>query len=64
MLATITRVLEAADRPMRAREIHAAAGQLLGEPLLCTSVRGALAAYASGSDPRFRRIRRGVYQIA
>ena len=49
---------------MRAREIHTAVQQLVGEPLLWTSVKAALAAHASGRDPRFRRIRRGCYQIA
>ena len=51
-----------AGKPMLAREIHAAACELAGEPLLWSSVKGTLAAYASGSDPRFRRIRRGMYQ--
>jgi hypothetical protein len=33
VLEIVTRVLERADRPMQAREIHTAAEQLLGEPL-------------------------------
>ena len=45
-----------------AREIHAAAEQLAGEPLLWTSVKAALAAGMAGKSPRFRRVRRGVYQ--
>jgi hypothetical protein len=64
VLETVTRVLELAERPMRAREIHTAAEQLVGEPLLWTSVKAALAAYASGPGQRFRRIRRGYYQVA
>ncbi len=48
---------------MRAREIHAAAEQLAGEPLRWTSVKGTLAAYAEGSKPRFERVRRGYYRI-
>lgn len=63
MLATITRVLELADRPMRARETHAAAEELLGESLRWSSVRGILSAYAIGGDRRFRRIRRGFYKL-
>ena len=62
VLETVTLVLERAGEPMRAREIHAAACELAGEPLRRSSVKGTLAAYASGSDPRFRRIRRGMYQ--
>jgi hypothetical protein len=62
VLETVTMVLELAGEPMRAREIHAAACELAGEPLLRSSVKGTLASYASGSDPRFRRIRRGMYQ--
>jgi hypothetical protein len=64
VLETVTLVLELAGKPMRAREIQAAAEQLVGEPLRWTSVKGALAAGASGPERRFRRVRRGVYQLA
>ena len=64
VVSTLTQVLETAGKPMRACEIHAAAELLLGRPLLWTSVKGTLAANASGRDQRFRRIRRGVYEIA
>ena len=47
---------------MRAREIHAAAEQHAGEALRWTSVKGTLAAYAGGSEPRFERVRRGYYR--
>jgi|SRR5665811_28551 hypothetical protein len=63
VLATITRVLEEANCPMRAREIHATAEQLAGEPLRWSSVKAALAAYAEGSEARFERVRRGYYRI-
>ena len=63
LLETVTTVLELADRPMRAREIHAAAEHLLGEPLRWSSVKGILAAYTSGGDRRFQRIRRGCYRM-
>jgi hypothetical protein len=63
VLETVTLVLERAEEPMRAREIHAAACELAGEPLLWTSVKAALAANAEGSKPRFERIRRGYYRI-
>jgi hypothetical protein len=56
-------VLERAGEPMRAREIHAAAEQLAGEPLRWSSVKGTLAAYAEGAKPRFERVRRGYYRI-
>jgi hypothetical protein len=49
---------------MRAREIHSAAERLVGETLLWTSVKAALAAGASGGRPRFQRVRHGVYQSA
>src|SRR5450759_2340327 len=62
VLATIARVLDKANCPMRAREIHAAAEQLAGEPLFWTSSKAALAAGTAGKSPRFRRVRRGVYQ--
>jgi hypothetical protein len=49
---------------MRAREIHLAACELRGEPLRWLSVKDALSAYTRGGDRRFRRLRRGVYQLA
>lgn len=64
VLETVTRVLEQADRPLRAREIHAAAECLAGQPLLRSSVKGTLAACSSGDHPRFRRVSRGIYQLA
>lgn len=64
VLETVTRVLERAERPMRASGIHLAACQLHGEPLRWPSVKDALSAYTRGGDRRFRRLRRGVYQLA
>ncbi|HEY5160607.1 MAG TPA: hypothetical protein VII83_05990 [Gaiellaceae bacterium] len=63
VLETVIRVLEQAGDPMRAREIHAAAEQLAGEPLRWTSVKAALAANAGSDDLRFERVRRGYYWI-
>jgi len=60
VLETVTIVLELAGEPMRAREIHAAAEQLAGEPLCWTSVKAAL---ADGPEARFERVRRGYYRI-
>jgi hypothetical protein len=48
---------------MRACEIHAAAEQLLEQPLRWASVCGILSAYTIGGDHRFRRLRRGVYVL-
>ena len=64
VLETVTLVLELAGEPMRAREIHAAAEQLAGEPLRWTSVKAALAVNVTGEHPRFRRVHHGVYQLA
>ena len=64
VLEIVTRVLEHAGQPMRAREIHAAAEQLAGEALLWTSVKAALAAGTASRTPRFLRIRHGTYQRA
>ena len=63
VLETVTLVLELAGRPMRAWEIHEAACELAGEPLLWTSVKAALAANAVNDDLRFERVRRGYYRI-
>jgi hypothetical protein len=48
---------------MRASEIHAAANALLGRTIRWSSVKGILSAYTLGGDRRFRRIRRGVYDL-
>ena len=64
VVEAVTLVLERADGPMRAREIHAAAEQLAGKSLLRNSVKAALAAGTSGDWPRFERVRDGVYQSA
>jgi hypothetical protein len=64
VLETVTLALERAGKPMGAHEIHAAACGLAGEPLLWKSVKAALAADVAGEHPRFRRVRRGVYQLA
>ena len=64
VLETVTLVLELAGKPMRAREIHAAACELVGKPLLWKSVKAAPSAGVTGEHPCFRRVRRGVYQLA
>ena len=63
VLSTVTRVLESAERPMRAREVHRAAERLGGTPLRWTSVKAALAAATGGSSPRFERVAYGTYQM-
>lgn len=63
MLAAVTMVLERAGQPMRAREIHRAAQELVGEQLHWSSVRGILSGYTIGSDKRFRRVARGSYVL-
>ena len=64
MLETVTRVLEHADRPLRAREIHKAAERLYGGTLLWSSVKATLANYSSGETPRFRRASEGGFELA
>jgi hypothetical protein len=63
VLETVIRVLEQAGDAMQVREIHAAAEQLAGEPLLWKSVKAALAVNADGEEARFERVRRGHYRI-
>jgi hypothetical protein len=40
------------------------ATELLGAPLRWRSVKGILSAYTIGGDKRFRRVRRGVYELS
>lgn len=46
VLETVTLALERAEEPMRALEIHAAAREIVGEPVLWSSVKSALSAGA------------------
>lgn len=64
VLETVTRVLEAAGKPMQAREIHAAAQELLGGALLWSSVKSCHAANVGTRAARFERVGRGRYQRA
>ena len=61
ILETVTLVLERAGKPMLAREIHAAAEQLAGEPPRWSSAKAALAANAGSCEARFERVRHGYY---
>src|SRR5713101_1081420 len=64
VIDTITAVLELVDQSMRARDIHAVAEELLGEPIKWSSVKATLAAQASRPQGRFRRTGHGRYRIA
>ena len=64
VLATARQVLEQVGRPMPVSDIHHAAEELAGEPLLRTSLKAALAAGTSGRSQHFRRVRHGVYELA
>jgi hypothetical protein len=64
VIDTITAVLELAEQPMRARDIHIAAEEPLGRPIKWTSVKATLAEHACGPRPRFQRTGHGRYRIA
>jgi hypothetical protein len=64
VLETIALALALAGRPMRARDIHAAAETLAGQQLRWSSVKASLAGGASGRSPHFDRLSRGVYRLA
>jgi hypothetical protein len=64
VLAAITDVLEAAREPMRARMIHTAVEELVGEPMSWSSVKNCLASDVGGKSPRFERVGRGRYRLA
>lgn len=63
VLPWVTRVLQAADRPLRPCDVHAAATELAGEPLNWSSVKAALASGSTGTHPRFRRVGYGTYEL-
>jgi hypothetical protein len=59
VLETLVRVLERTGDPMQVREIHAAAEQLVEEPLRRKSAKAAVAVNSEGEEARFERVRRG-----
>jgi hypothetical protein len=59
VLAAVTEVLESSGGPMQAREIHAAAEELLGEPVAWSSVKNCLAEGIRRQPPRFERLGKG-----
>jgi hypothetical protein len=54
--------LATADRPLRAREIHAAAELHAGEPLSWNTVKDCLFRSARTPDAPIERVRHGLYR--
>lgn len=63
VLAALIEVLENSVEPLQAIAIHAAAEELLGEPVAWSSVKNGLASNIGGKSPRFERVGRGLYRI-
>ena len=63
VLETILRILQEVDGPVHAREIHARAEEILGEPVSWSSMKDRLSIYSRGGAPRLRRVRRGWYRL-
>jgi hypothetical protein len=59
----VIKVLAAAQQPMRATEVHAAAEELLGHPVSKDSISWCLAAGAREKEQRFERVARGCYRL-
>jgi len=59
----VFRVLAASDRPLRAREIHAAAEALAGESLSWNTVKDCLFKSARQPDTSIERVNHGCYQL-
>jgi hypothetical protein len=59
---TVIRVLAAADRPLRAREIHAAAQELAEAPLSWNTVKDCLHKHARRADNPIERVSHGRYR--
>jgi hypothetical protein len=61
---TVIRVLAAADGPLRAHHIHAAAQQLAGTPLSWNTVKDCLHKNARRPDSPIQRVSHGCYRLA
>ncbi len=57
----IEQVLAEAEGPMRMHEIHAAAEELIGQPVPRSTVKNCLANNCKGEKARFVRLERGRY---
>ena len=55
------RVLNAADEPMRARDIHTVVESLAGAPVSWSTVKNCLARNALGSNATLERVAHGYY---
>ena len=62
MQEAVIQVLAKADRPLRAREIHAAAQQLAGTPLCWNTVKDCLHKNARRPDSPIERVGHGRYR--
>ncbi|MFN2468010.1 MAG: hypothetical protein ABR521_07790 [Gaiellaceae bacterium] len=58
----VIRVLAAAERPLRAREIHVAAEKLAGTPLSWNTVKDCLHKHARRPDSPIERVSHGRYR--
>jgi hypothetical protein len=59
----VVEVLAAAGRPMRLSEIRSAVDDLLGQPVSVESVSWSLRLGCRGEQPRFERIKHGIYRL-
>ena len=62
VLEAVTEILRGAEKPMRARDVRAAAEAVLGTSIPPSSVQEALSTHARTGDLRFRRVAFGVYE--
>jgi hypothetical protein len=62
-LEAVTHVLESSAEPMQAIAVHAAVEEMLGEPVVWSTTKNALASNVGGKAPRFERVGRGRYRL-
>jgi hypothetical protein len=62
-ISAIEQVLNDEVNPMQARDVHAQAETLLGEPVRWASVKATLAGNLEGPAPSFVRAGRGLYGV-
>lgn len=63
LLRVAADILRLAGRPMTLAEIHDSACVILGRELGRSALKSALSANVLCARPRFRRIRRGIYEL-
>ena len=61
--AAVVRTLEQSAVPMSLRDVHLASEELLSRQVPYTTVKDCVHKHSRGVNPRFKRVRHGIYEL-